>query len=101
MPRAAPSSPLTAPVLKPGGAKALRDQGIDRASYGVKAITIGVDGKARFNLENGQIWKQVDTTKLRNLGDGPWTAEIRKAAMGSYLLTLGNKSVAVRVERVN
>src|SRR6185295_9410732 len=80
LPRAAPSSPLTAPVLKPAEARALRDQAIDRVSAGVKAITIGADGKARFSLENGQIWKQVDTTKLRNLGNGPWTAEIRKAA---------------------
>jgi hypothetical protein len=38
--------------------------------------------------------------KLRNIGSGPWQAEIRKAALGSYLLTV-DKQAAIRVERVN
>jgi hypothetical protein len=66
----------------------------------VKAIDTGRDGKYRFTMENGQVWKQLDTVKLRNIGNGPWTAEVRKAALGSYLLTI-DKQPAVRVERVN
>jgi hypothetical protein len=97
---AAPS-PLTAPVISPtnrgAGAPPL---GPDRVTLAVKSITTGADGKARITMENGQVWRQIDTTRLRNLGPGPWTADIRKAAFGSYLLTV-NKSAAVRVERVN
>lgn len=95
-----PPSPLTAPVVPPGNRAAVAPPSIDRATLAVKSIVAGADGKMRFTMENGQIWKQVDTTRLRNLGSGPWTAEIRKAALGSYLLTI-NKSAAVRVERVN
>ena len=94
-------SPLTAPVIKHSEVQAAqKDAVVERVTLGVKAIATGADGKARFMMENGQIWKQVDTTRLRNVGDGPWTVEIRKAAFGSFLLTLG-KSPAVRVERMN
>lgn len=96
-------SPLTAPVLsaaEAGAAKAGRENEIDRIRLPVKAIDAGRDGKYRFTMDNGQVWRQVGTTKLRNLGDGPWTAEIRKAALGSYLLTV-DKQAGVRVERVN
>jgi hypothetical protein len=96
-------SPLTAPVLSPAeakSAKAGRDTSVDRISVAVKSIATGLDGKYRFTMENGQVWKQLDTVKLRNLGAGPWSAEIRKAALGSFLLTVG-RSQAVRVERMN
>lgn len=66
----------------------------------VRSMTRSRDGKLRFSMENGQIWKQVDTTTLRNIGEGPWTADIRKASFGSFLLSL-NGGRAVRVERVN
>jgi hypothetical protein len=69
-------------------------------SLPVKSISTGGDGKYRFVMENGQIWKQIDVEKLRNIGSGPWTAEIKKASMGSFMLSLGG-SRTVRVERVN
>lgn len=100
---AAPKSALTAPVLSASevqAAKAEKEASPDRATFTVTAITRASDGKYRLTMDNGQIWRQVDTTRLRNLGEGPWTAEIRKAALGSFLLTVGD-SAAVRVERVN
>lgn len=96
-------SPLTAPVLsasEASAAKAGKEKEIDSVNLPVKAIDAGRDGKYRFTMDNGQVWRQVDTVKLRNIGAGPWTAEIRKAAFGSYLLTV-DKQAAVRVERVN
>jgi hypothetical protein len=96
-------SPLTAPVLsasEASGANTGKEKEIDSISLPVKAIDAARDGRYRFTMDNGQVWRQVDTVKLRNLGAGPWTAEIRKAAFGSYLLTV-NKQAAVRVERVN
>ena len=98
----APPSPLTAPVVPPTNRAAMAPApSVDRITLAVKAISIGADGRTRFTMENGQVWKQVDTTRLRNLGSGPWTAEIRKAALGSYLLTVNKSGAAVRVERVN
>jgi hypothetical protein len=102
-PRAA-TSPLIAPVKTPAESKATavaeKEQSIDKVSLPVKSISTAGDGKYRFVMENGQIWKQIDTEKLRNIGSGPWTAEIKKASMGSFLLSLGG-SRTVRVERMN
>lgn len=95
-----PQSALTAPVFAAGEVKAAKELEIEKVSFAVKSITTGSDGRSRFTLENGQVWKQLDSTKLRNLGDEPWTAEIRKAAFGSFLLKIGS-SAAVRVERLN
>jgi hypothetical protein len=112
---------VRAPLLKPGPQKSPEGPGfvarppaqatapattlivpkqtLDRISVGVSAIGIGPDGKLRFTLSNGETWRQTDSTSLKNLGKGPWEAELRKAAMGSYMLRIGNKA-AVRVAQV-
>ena len=90
-------SALTAPVETALATKAVAEP--DRVSLAVSALTEGADGKLRLTMENGQVWRQVDTTRLRNVGQGPWTAEIKKAALGSFMLTL-NDGRPVRVERV-
>jgi hypothetical protein len=97
----APASPLTAPILLDNQTGAIPpSRPPERVTLGLKSISADADGKLQFTMENGQVWKQVDTTRLRNLGAGPWNAEIRKAAFGSYLPTV-DRSAAVRVERVN
>lgn len=82
-----------------GAAPATKPVEPDRVSLAVSVLDKGADGKLRFTMENGQVWRQVDTTKLPNTSKGPWTAEIRKAAMGTFLLSLNHGRV-VRVERV-
>ncbi len=96
-------SPLTAPVAtaetpKPKAAPTPSET--EKVSLPVKSMSRSTDGKLRFTMENGQVWKQIDSTTLRNIGQAPWTAEIRKASFGSFLLSL-NGGRAVRVERVN
>jgi hypothetical protein len=71
----------------------------DRITVSVTAIDTGADGKLHFTLSNGETWRQTDSPPLKNLGKGPWEAELRKAAMGSYMLRIGNKA-AVRVAQV-
>lgn len=72
---------------------------LDRVTFPVKSVTTGPDGRYRFVMENGQEWRQTDGIKLPAIGKGPWQAEIRKAAVGSYMLKLDNRT-AVRVKRV-
>ena len=58
--------------------------------------------KTRFLLANGQVWDQVDTTKVRipRERDGQTnTVEIRKGAAGSFLLRVNGKGSAIRVRR--
>lgn len=96
------ASPLTAPVATAEAPKASRPAPTEteKVNLAVKSMSRSSDGKLRFTMENGQVWKQIDTTTLRNIGEGPWTADIRKASFGSFLLSL-NGGRAVRVERVN
>jgi hypothetical protein len=72
---------------------------LDRVSLKVKAVEKGADGRYRFTMEDGQVWRQTDDLKLPAVGKGPWTAEIRKAAIGTFLLKLDNRT-AVRAKRV-
>ena len=56
--------------------------------------------KTKFYLENGQIWKQVDSRSIRINKKSLNNAHISKAALGSYLLRINGKGTAIRVIRV-
>ncbi len=96
-------SALTAPVTSKEQKQAKRENekkaGLDRVSLPVRSIETS-DGYMIFTLQNGQVWKQTDTVGIHHLGDPPWTAEIRKAALGSYMLKIG-RSAAIHVQRLN
>ncbi len=83
-------------TAKPKGEK---PKALDRVTLAVKSVEKGVDGRYRFTMEDGQVWRQTDDLKLPAVGKGPWTAEIRKAAIGSFMLKLDNRT-AVRAKRV-
>lgn len=72
----------------------------DRVTLKVKSITPGGDGNLRFLMENGQLWRQMDREKVVGLGSGPWTAEVRKAAMGTFFMNIEGRR-AIRVKRVD
>ncbi len=79
-------------------ATAEKPKALERVTFPVKSVTKGPDGKYRFVMENGQEWRQIDSISLPAIGKGPWQAEIRKAAIGSFLLKLDDRT-AVRVKR--
>lgn len=64
----------------------------------VKAVK-GADSRYRFTLENGQVWEQVETETVQGVNALPASAEISKAAMGSFRMKIDGKR-AVRVRRV-
>ena len=94
---AGPASAAPAGVTAPARSEKARP--LDRVSLGVKSVSKGADGKAVITMDNGQVWKQTDTTKLKIQGKGPWTAEVRKAALGSYMLSVDDRP-SIRVKRV-
>lgn len=52
-----------------------------------------------FYMENGQVWRQLDDRRVRMpRGDDNW-AEIRRGAMGSYLLRVNGEGRAIAVRR--
>jgi len=88
------------------------------AEHNVRVVTRGTDGsvdeivmriartetfgynKVRFIMENGQVWKQVDSHRVRvPRNSDALEAYIRRAALGSFLLRINNGGRAIRVER--
>ena len=56
------------------------------------------DGKWLFRLEDGSEWRQIDSGTVRFRERQGEPVRIRRASLGSYLMTIGN-SRAVRVRR--
>jgi hypothetical protein len=54
--------------------------------------------KAVFYLENGQVWRQIDTNTTTRIKPGQ-IATVRKAALGSFMLTTPQAGQAIRVHR--
>ncbi|WP_372785214.1 hypothetical protein [Phenylobacterium sp.] len=57
-------------------------------------------GKWVIRLEDGATWSQIDTNEVPNPPQAGDTVTIRKAAMGSYMMSLGHH-VAFRAHRDN
>tara|TARA_R110002073_G_scaffold73512_6_gene179931 strand:+ start:4504 stop:5166 length:663 start_codon:yes stop_codon:yes gene_type:complete len=89
----------------------------DDASNGVRVVERDDDGsvervvmvidrieqydynKYLFYMENGQVWRQVDTIRVRLRRGQVNEAEIRQAALESYLLRINGRGQAIRVVR--
>ena len=93
---AAPAARVPAAAKPP---KAEKPRPLDRVTLAVKSIQNDGHGGITFIMENGQVWKKIDTGSMPGIGKGPWTAEIKKAALGSYMLSLGG-TASTRVKRL-
>ncbi|MBI1251130.1 MAG: hypothetical protein GC189_06645 [Alphaproteobacteria bacterium] len=54
--------------------------------------------RTAFYMSNGQVWVQTESTGVRGVRAGA-QAEIRRAALGSYLMRVDGVSAAIRVRR--
>ena len=59
----------------------------------------GWSGRTLFRLENGQVWKQSDNSRLAWTADSPLIT-IKKAAFGSFRLEVEGVNKTCRVKRV-
>ncbi len=60
-------------------------------------------GKAVFILENGQVWRQLDsdtTTVLDPERGTKMSVRIERGALGSYNLTIDGRNILVKVNRL-
>ena len=72
---------------------------IDQIDARVTEVRTSATGKAVITLDNGQVWKQIDSSRLRLSGDDEVT--IRRASLGSFMLyKTGSKSL-MRVKRIS
>lgn len=72
---------------------------IDRLESLVSKIRISASGKAIITLDNGQVWTQVDSSRLRLSGYD--RVVIRKASLGSFMLTKVGSKTTMRVKRIS
>ena len=71
-----------------------------RIAYQVTRIHTLPNGHLRMVLSNGQVWEQVGSDAPRFRGQPPFDVQVRKAALGSYLMRVGKSKRTVRVRRV-
>lgn len=62
-----------------------------------RASVVG-EGRWLFRLADGGVWRQIDVEPVRFQNRNGQVVRVRRAALGSYLLTVGG-SRAVRVRR--
>lgn len=76
------------------------DDDIDEVSYPVASVEKTQRGRFQVTLENGQVWRQIDTKSVFfSPKRGVDEATIKSAALGSYMMKFDN-GVLFRVERV-
>jgi hypothetical protein len=72
---------------------------IDQIESTVADVRISSTSKLTVALDNGQVWRQLDSKPLRlESGDG---VIIRKASLGSFLLEKKSGSRSIRVKRAD
>jgi len=97
---AAPPKPAPATTAREASAaRPPAEESADTITVAVTAITKAPGGELVLTTDSGQVWRQSEPRDLGPLGKGPWKAEIRKAALGSFMLKLDGRT-AIRVKRV-
>ena len=71
---------------------------VDEIETALQSAGISSEGKWIFRLEDSSEWRQIDSAPVRFRNREGEAVRVRRAALGSYLLTIGN-SRAVRVRR--
>lgn len=84
------------PLARNGG----QDEEIESIESGVTRARQMASGRWLVTLEDGSTWMQIDDTSVNVSRPEQGSARVRRAALGSYLMTLGS-SRAFRVRRQN
>lgn len=85
----------TAPLFARGGTQ----EEIDSIESTLVRAREGSYGKWVFVLENGSVWRQIDTERLSRTPRPGMEIRVRQGAIGSYLLSVaGARSIRVQRE---
>lgn len=71
---------------------------VDAMQLEIARVVMRRDGTASFTMTNGQVWSQIDNESPRNARAGGQVT-IRRASMGSYLMSVEAGGPALRVRR--
>jgi hypothetical protein len=75
------------------------DEELNTVTGAVRAARQDATGRWTVTLDSGATWTQVDTSPLRRTPKPGMTVKIRKAALGSFMMNIGDQH-AVRAKRV-
>ena len=92
------SAPALPTLFGRGGGGADTEPEVDSVETTVVSAGQDHEGKWTFRLADGGEWRQIDSAPVRFQNRNGTEVRVRRAALGSYLLTAG-KSRAVRVKR--
>jgi hypothetical protein len=89
------------------GAEAFGEEHLDRdaeESPVLRATVVDVtrawDDSLSFHLDNGQVWRQIESRRFPYPKNGEFEVEIARGMMGEYRLRVGGESRMVRIRRV-
>lgn len=86
------------PSLPPMFTRDTDEEKIDAVETTLASAGQAPDGKWVFRLADGSEWRQIDSDPVRFQNRAGTEIRVRRASLGSYLLTAG-RSRAVRVKR--
>jgi hypothetical protein len=76
------------------------DEALDNVEMTVARVRVSALGYHTFEMENGQVWTQVEPESARNVRAGD-AVTIRRAALGSFRLVSSRGGTGHRVRRQN
>lgn len=71
---------------------------VAEAQLEIARVTRRPNLPAVFTMTNGQVWTQIDTESTRNVREGG-AVTVRRAALGSYMMSVEAGGHAIRVRR--
>jgi hypothetical protein len=75
------------------------EQAPDELVLKVVGVRTDQTGYATFTLENGQVWRQVESSSLKILNGA--RVKVRSGTLGVFYMSLENANKSFRVKRVN
>jgi hypothetical protein len=92
------STPDSAAATPGAAARPPAFERVDEMQLEIARVAMRRDGTASFTMTNGQVWSQIDNENPRNARAGGQVT-IRRASMGSYLMSVEAGGPALRVRR--
>lgn len=79
--------------------KGEKEEDVERVTDTLKSVRERADHRWVFELQDGGVWRQIDTTQFPSDPKPGQSVEIQRAALGSYMLKVNGRQPAVRVHR--
>jgi len=61
---------------------------------------VGFNGQGEFTLDNGQVWKQADSTRIACLSSNNPKVQIRRSLMGNWMMAVDGCNDTTSVVRI-